>query len=446
MILMNVLKKVPSWLFVVGILLTFSCGVLKRETLPGQQPEEEPDDNSNDVRPTERIEFGLQHEVAGELMEFGGLPSPYTHKFEQDFFLPLKEAQVLTLTSNSLTATCDEGVKITDIYFTLNRNVGSFAVSTDEIEQYENYVAENYFPGDVPAGEYTLKATAYSTGPCTIMKAFQMPQPLDQDAAVQGSDSDLVGYWQTDYFYEGFSYRSVIEIAEGNDMSYQIFRDEIEVLSLTADLFVDTTSRPRKVRYEVTSIHKTEVQNPPQIGDVHRCLYFVDPPDSGKYLTWQCENVASAGYPRDFDEGRRTYFKQDDSVSVPDYFVDQEARPERSIPDNDEHGISQKFEINSRGSVLVDIGVTVDIDHTSIGQLKVLVIHPDGTEIILHNRTGGNDDDLSRTWGMGGNTHGGLASLSDKPINGSWTVKVIDSKYYGYGKLNYVRLHMAGKN
>jgi len=60
--------------------------------------------------------------------------------------------------------------------------------------------------------------------------------------------------------------------------------------------------------------------------------------------------------------------------------------------------------------------------------------------------SGGSTDDLVKTWGMGGESHAGLASLAGGEINGVWTVKVVDTKFWHEGDFNFVRLHLAGKH
>jgi subtilisin family serine protease len=61
--------------------------------------------------------------------------------------------------------------------------------------------------------------------------------------------------------------------------------------------------------------------------------------------------------------------------------------------------------------------VEVHIVHTAIGDLVVSLIAPDGTAYVLHNRTGGSQDNINRTY---------TVNLSSEVRNGLWQLRVID--------------------
>jgi subtilisin-like proprotein convertase family protein len=94
------------------------------------------------------------------------------------------------------------------------------------------------------------------------------------------------------------------------------------------------------------------------------------------------------------------------------------------IPDS---GPAQESILRLEGQAnLADIGVTVHITHPYIGDLTVRIVHPDGTEVLLHERTGGSDDNINKTYGMGGEAIQALSALKGKSAAGDWKLVVRD--------------------
>ncbi|HEX2174226.1 MAG TPA: S8 family serine peptidase, partial [Dehalococcoidia bacterium] len=75
------------------------------------------------------------------------------------------------------------------------------------------------------------------------------------------------------------------------------------------------------------------------------------------------------------------------------------ATPGRSIPDNDPAGIVDTIQVPDAGR-LQDIRVTVNVEHTWIGDLRVGLTAPDGTAVTLHDRSGSGQDNIRRTYGL----------------------------------------------
>ena len=99
-------------------------------------------------------------------------------------------------------------------------------------------------------------------------------------------------------------------------------------------------------------------------------------------------------------------------------------KPGLGIPDNtDMQDASSIIGIPVNGTV-VSVSATVDIVHTYIGDLKVVLTSPSGGQAVLHGRTGGGTDNISTTYSS--STHTGLRSLHDTQINGNWTLSVGD--------------------
>jgi len=102
------------------------------------------------------------------------------------------------------------------------------------------------------------------------------------------------------------------------------------------------------------------------------------------------------------------------------------------IPDYPNPGIERT--LAAAGTILVgSVEVFVDISHTYIGDLRVSLYSPVGTEAVLHNRAGGPTHDLVRMFTVA-NTPS-LATLVGQPVAGSWRLKVVDNEAQDQGKL-----------
>lgn len=105
------------------------------------------------------------------------------------------------------------------------------------------------------------------------------------------------------------------------------------------------------------------------------------------------------------------------------------------LPDNDANGIESTIEVTDDVTVF---GVTanVDISHTWIGDLIVSLMSPDGTEVVMHNRSGGSADDLVETYELNG--------FNGEMAMGTWTLKVSDNAAADTGTLNSWGLTITG--
>lgn len=114
--------------------------------------------------------------------------------------------------------------------------------------------------------------------------------------------------------------------------------------------------------------------------------------------------------------------------------------PERPIPDNNPAGIQDVIRISDAGR-LQDTRVTVDIAHTWIGDLRVSVTAPDGATVLLHDRSGANQDNIRRTYDT--TTVPALASLRDRSVTGDWTLRVQDLAAQDVGTLKSWTLELT---
>ncbi|MGQ0721280.1 MAG: proprotein convertase P-domain-containing protein [Candidatus Eiseniibacteriota bacterium] len=111
--------------------------------------------------------------------------------------------------------------------------------------------------------------------------------------------------------------------------------------------------------------------------------------------------------------------------------------PALAIPDAVPAGVTSSLIVSGTGAtVSANLNIDVNITHTWRGDLVVTLISPMGTNVILHNQTGGSTDDVI------GNYPGTLApaqplsALIGQPLDGTWQLKVADVVAQDIGTLN----------
>lgn len=108
------------------------------------------------------------------------------------------------------------------------------------------------------------------------------------------------------------------------------------------------------------------------------------------------------------------------------------AEPMVAIPDNLHAGVSSTIAIAEAG-VVQHIKVSIDIEHTYIGDLRVTLTSPTGTSTVLHARSGGAADDLVKFYDSA--SPGMLMSMVGQAMQGVWTLSVADRAKRDVGKL-----------
>ncbi|MCB1909694.1 MAG: proprotein convertase P-domain-containing protein [Rhodocyclaceae bacterium] len=109
-----------------------------------------------------------------------------------------------------------------------------------------------------------------------------------------------------------------------------------------------------------------------------------------------------------------------------------QSSPDIAIPDNSPAGIADAIELKGDGEA-GSIKVAIDIDHTYVGDLQVVLTAPDGRRAVLYDRSGASGDDLSREWESSFDS--ALAPLLGAKIAGQWTLQVADLSALDVGKL-----------
>jgi subtilisin-like proprotein convertase family protein len=101
-----------------------------------------------------------------------------------------------------------------------------------------------------------------------------------------------------------------------------------------------------------------------------------------------------------------------------------------AIPDDDAAGVESTATVSGAPTgrtVSIEVGIT----HTYIGDLVVEVEAPDGERFTLHEREGGSDEDLARTYPLDEVGH----AFEGDP-NGTWTLRVSDNAGIDTGTLD----------
>lgn len=103
--------------------------------------------------------------------------------------------------------------------------------------------------------------------------------------------------------------------------------------------------------------------------------------------------------------------------------VTEEVTPNLPIPDKDPAGITSSITVGDTGTITA-IAVSVEIPHTYIGDLRVTLNGPNGTTVVLHDRTGRGADNLVQRYTP--EDVAALANFEGKQGQGLWTLKVSD--------------------
>ena len=106
------------------------------------------------------------------------------------------------------------------------------------------------------------------------------------------------------------------------------------------------------------------------------------------------------------------------------------ATPNIAIPDStSSQDATSTIHISDNGTIR-KITVSVDITHSFIGDLKVILTSPSGTAITLHDRSGSAQNDIERSYTTE------LSSLINTQIKGDWVLSVGDYASSDIGKIN----------
>lgn len=109
-----------------------------------------------------------------------------------------------------------------------------------------------------------------------------------------------------------------------------------------------------------------------------------------------------------------------------------ESTPNLLIIDNDRNGVQDAIPVAATGNATA-IAVSVEIIHSWISDLELVLIAPDGTQVMLHNKEGADGDDLFKTYKS---TSGEpLQAIVGKPVHGDWILHLTDTAPRDVGRL-----------
>lgn len=137
-----------------------------------------------------------------------------------------------------------------------------------------------------------------------------------------------------------------------------------------------------------------------------------------------------------FDKGQLNEWSLEIQAGT-DKEVMVEESPGITIPDDQTAGISRTLKVEESGHIK-DLQVTLDLTHTYIGDLTIELITPRNGSILLHNRLGGNTDNIIKTYSLLNSTV--LEPLLGHSIAGDWRLNIIDHARADVGKLNHWQL------
>lgn len=97
-----------------------------------------------------------------------------------------------------------------------------------------------------------------------------------------------------------------------------------------------------------------------------------------------------------------------------------------NIPDNNSSGVRSPINVSRSGNAGT-ISVKVNIVHTYIGDLSVVLEAPNGNKFTLHNRSGGSADNINKTYSV---------NAGSIPSNGTWNLHVTDRAGQDVGRID----------
>ncbi|MBA6384831.1 S8 family serine peptidase [Colwellia sp. BRX10-6] len=106
-----------------------------------------------------------------------------------------------------------------------------------------------------------------------------------------------------------------------------------------------------------------------------------------------------------------------------------------SIPDNNAEGISSTINVADELTVFAS-DIYVNITHTWIGDLTVMLTSPSGTTAPLHSASGGGDDNIDSTFSS--------SAFNGEVATGDWILSVADNAAADTGTLNNWALTITG--
>jgi subtilisin family serine protease len=103
-----------------------------------------------------------------------------------------------------------------------------------------------------------------------------------------------------------------------------------------------------------------------------------------------------------------------------------------NIPDNNPQGIASAVQFND-ASRIRDIQVTVNVEHSFLGDLEISLVAPNGQVVLLQSRTLGRATRLQTTYSL--QTSPPLRQFLNQPASGRWQLRLADLALLNTGRL-----------
>ena len=116
--------------------------------------------------------------------------------------------------------------------------------------------------------------------------------------------------------------------------------------------------------------------------------------------------------------------------------------PDKSIPDNNTRGIKSTI-VCPNDFLLESIKININITHSYISDLRLTLISPLGTEVVLHEREGGSGNDIHRLFDIVSVPH--LHHLVGETIEGNWILHIQDMAEADRGRLQNWSIEIVGQ-
>ena len=118
----------------------------------------------------------------------------------------------------------------------------------------------------------------------------------------------------------------------------------------------------------------------------------------------------------------------------PNYFSIEANLP---IPDAEPHGVLSRLSIANTGLFVKASALSIDVDikHTFRGDLQLTLISPSGKRVVLHNHSGGAEDNLIGNFPKTLKPLEDFSKLEQEPLDGEWMLEVVDTARTDIGHL-----------
>lgn len=333
------------------------------------------------------------------------------------------------------------------VSFHVSQKPSKGVVTTDEMLT-ENVSRAVYTPNTNFTGTDTFRVTPHDgktqgTAANITLRAESLPA----GSSPANPTSDYVRDWDTLEVTSGFAHTSYSQTFAGR--TYAVSAIHIGSVNMEGvDLSITTTSgRTYTAAVPPSGARMIEFQSPITIRSATLSADGIDE-EAAHDITKYLENQSSSSYTSTYGDVRMfvgyvpsacssgsSGAAGSSSAACPAQATyAATTKPNLGIPDNTDMQDTSSIIVMPINGTIASISTTVDITHTYIGDLKVVLASPSGSQAVLHSRTGGSTDNISATYSS--NTHTGLGSLHGAQINGNWTLSVGDYAGGDVGTLN----------